>query len=328
MFIWRALVDHDLFLAFSEVQKLAQVGVDFAQLIDDLLGVLHGIALLQAVPSLPRVISQEEILKEYAQRLAPDIVQLMYQTALYAKRDYIYASSAQSGFEMFLIRMSLFCAAPKDQEVKKKTLISVESLASSIPPVLPLSVVPSVPSLSAISSTVTVSPIVTVSQAPTVSPMPAVLQMPAKIAPEPSLATSATPSWETILNGLSLDVSTYSVAEHLAFIERQLGKWIFYLHPKYQLLWDKARAEKVKSALMRWCEKNDILLMQMVVEFKEWESVLSPYAQKEAYKREKTQEWERIFQEDPFVQELSSRLGASWDVSAISIFATASKSLE
>lgn len=295
MVIWRALVDHDLSLAFSEVQKLAQVGVDFAQLIDDLLEVLHGIALLQAVPSLPRIIPQEEILKEYAQRLAPDIVQLMYQTALYAKRDYIYASSAQAGFEMFLIRISLFCAAPKDQEAKKKNLISVESLASSIPPALPL---------------------------------PAVLQMPVKIAPEPSLAISTTPSWETILNGLSLDVSTYSVAEHLAFIEHQSGKWIFYLHPKYQLLWDKARAEKVKSALMRWCEKNDILLIQMVVEFKEWEGVLSPYAQKEAYKREKTQEWERIFQEDPFVQELSSRLGASWDVSAISIFATASNSLE
>ena len=122
-----------------------------------------------------------------------------------------------------------------------------------------------------------------------------------------------------ILHGLSLDVSTYSVAEHLAFIEYQSGKWVFYLHPKYQLLWDKARAEKVKSALMDWCEKNDRLFIQVMVEFKELEGVLSPYAQKEAYKREKTQAWERIFQEDPFVQELSSRLGVSWDISAVAI---------
>jgi DNA polymerase III subunit gamma/tau len=341
MVIWQAVVDHDLPLAFSEVQKLAQMGVNFAQLIDDLLEVMHSIALLQAVPSLPKVMFQEAVLKEYAQRLPPDIVQSMYQTALYAKRDYIYASSAQSGFEMFLIRLSLFCAAPKGPAVKKKVLTSVESPSDSAPSVSPVSaplegsatasappVVSSasmVSSVSMVSSTPGDSSAAGILSAPTVVLAPTVpSKIPVEALPKSSLAAAIDLSWETILSELSLDISTYSVAEHLAFIECPSGKWLFYLHPKYQLLWDKARAEKVKAALAQWCEKNDQLFIQMMVEFKELEGVLSPYAQKEVHKREKIQAWEKMFQEDSFVKELSSRLGANWDVSAITTAAITS----
>jgi DNA polymerase-3 subunit gamma/tau len=88
-------------------QKLSETGAQFDQTLNDLLSILHQIAVLQAIPTTKnQKISQT--LKALADQLSPENVQLYYQIALTGQRDLPYAPSPRTGFEMTLLRMLAF----------------------------------------------------------------------------------------------------------------------------------------------------------------------------------------------------------------------------
>ena len=89
------------------VNKLTQQGVDFSNALADLLSLLHKMAVLQAVPDT-LIGSKNDRLQELTKKLSREDVQLFYQIGLIGQRDLPYAPSAQTGFEMTLLRMLAF----------------------------------------------------------------------------------------------------------------------------------------------------------------------------------------------------------------------------
>ena len=89
----------------QHVDKLAMQGVDFPQILTDLLALLQQIAILQIVGEKPNTDAQ---LIDLAKQFSAEDIQLFYQIGLLGQRDSPYAPTPRSGFEMVLLRMLSF----------------------------------------------------------------------------------------------------------------------------------------------------------------------------------------------------------------------------
>ena len=89
------------------VSRLVEQGVDFSNALSALLSLLHQIAVLQVIPDAP-IENDSEQLRQLANWLNSEDVQLFYQIGLIGQRDLPYAPTPQMGFEMTLLRMLLF----------------------------------------------------------------------------------------------------------------------------------------------------------------------------------------------------------------------------
>ncbi len=93
----------------EQVRALGDMAPDFQGLLQDLLSMLHRVALVQAVPgAIDNSAGDQQQIEQLAQRLTPADVQLYYQIALTGQRDLPSAPDPQSGFEMLLLRMLAF----------------------------------------------------------------------------------------------------------------------------------------------------------------------------------------------------------------------------
>ncbi|WP_102157170.1 DNA polymerase III subunit gamma/tau [Coxiella endosymbiont of Rhipicephalus microplus] len=89
------------------INKLSQQGADFSNALSELLTLLHQIAMLQAVPDA-QIENDHERLRQLANLLHSEDVQLFYQIGLSGQRDLPYSPNEQIGFEMTLLRMLAF----------------------------------------------------------------------------------------------------------------------------------------------------------------------------------------------------------------------------
>ncbi len=102
------------------VGELAELGVDFAGVANELLVVLHRLAIAQTVPEgLDNSLGDRQTVMELAACLSAEDVQFYYQLALQGRRDLGLAPEPRSGLEMLLLRMLAFApegiAAPPVQ---------------------------------------------------------------------------------------------------------------------------------------------------------------------------------------------------------------------
>jgi DNA polymerase-3 subunit gamma/tau len=93
----------------AEIEHIAGFAPDFAQVLDELAGLLHRIQLLQLVPDAAGETDAD--LLGLAGRLASQDVQLWYQMAVTGRRDLPLAPTPRVGFEMALLRMLAFVPA-------------------------------------------------------------------------------------------------------------------------------------------------------------------------------------------------------------------------
>src|SRR5246127_868480 len=90
-------------------QALEQFAPDYAQLLDELAGLLVRVGLRQAVSDYEGdEVFAPEVIERLAAALSPEDVQLFYQTAINGKRDLPLAPDPRTGFEMTLLRMVAF----------------------------------------------------------------------------------------------------------------------------------------------------------------------------------------------------------------------------
>src|SRR5579872_1683074 len=90
-------------------QSLEEWAPDYAQLLDELAGLLVRVALKQAVGEFEGdELYAPEVLERLAKAMSPEDVQLYYQTAIVGRRDLPLAPDPKSGFEMTLLRMIAF----------------------------------------------------------------------------------------------------------------------------------------------------------------------------------------------------------------------------
>ncbi|MEY8263678.1 MAG: DNA polymerase III subunit gamma/tau, partial [Bermanella sp.] len=104
-----ALAEADAPQTMALIAQMAEHAVDFNNLLADLLGVIHRIAIAQAVPAaVDNSQGDREQVMTLAAAMSPDMVQLLYQVALTGKRDLPLAPDPRAGMEMTLLRMLNF----------------------------------------------------------------------------------------------------------------------------------------------------------------------------------------------------------------------------
>lgn len=91
------------------IYQLAEQGADFNLALEELLSLLHQIALLQVIPNAisddwPDTLTLQTLAKQFT----AEEIQLYYQIGIIGRRDLTFAPSLKSGFEMILLRMLAF----------------------------------------------------------------------------------------------------------------------------------------------------------------------------------------------------------------------------
>jgi DNA polymerase-3 subunit gamma/tau len=116
-----ALARHDVAAIFQITSDMADLGVDFGDVLAQILQVLHRVALVQHLPGVSEDDFDAEMVAILAAELSPENVQLFYQIALLGQRDLELAPDPRSGFEMVVLRMLAFRpASVKDAPNKPK----------------------------------------------------------------------------------------------------------------------------------------------------------------------------------------------------------------
>ena len=113
-----ALISEDGTKLLDTVDRIAQFAPDYSALLDDLLGVLHRIAVTHAVPDgIDNSQGDRDLVVAVADSVSREDIQLFYQIGLIGKRDLPMAPDPRSGFEMVLLRMLAFTLDVKQGKV-------------------------------------------------------------------------------------------------------------------------------------------------------------------------------------------------------------------
>jgi len=110
-----ALADGDAAAILDKINEIANLTPDFSGVLQQILQVLHRIALIQQVPGAIDHDFDADMIEALASRLTPEDVQLYYQIALIGQRDLDLAPDPRSGFEMVMLRMLTFRPMAQEQ---------------------------------------------------------------------------------------------------------------------------------------------------------------------------------------------------------------------
>lgn len=104
-----ALVDKNADNLFAAIQTMDEHGADYNAALEEVISILHLIALFQAVPQLKITYSAHtDFAKTLSASLNAQDVQLYYQIGLIGRRDLPLAPTPRMGFEMLMLRMLAF----------------------------------------------------------------------------------------------------------------------------------------------------------------------------------------------------------------------------
>lgn len=124
--VWRCLqhlASGDAAALLSVVDDVANRGMDYASVLEELLVALHNVAMAQVDGALIASLAddEQEQIKTIALSLSPEDTQLFYQTGLVSRRDLPLAPDPRSGLEMSLLRMLAFKPQAPGQVVTTKS---------------------------------------------------------------------------------------------------------------------------------------------------------------------------------------------------------------
>ncbi|WP_101757110.1 DNA polymerase III subunit gamma/tau [Oceanicoccus sp. KOV_DT_Chl] len=130
--ILEALASLDGAQILAAVARLSEHAPDYGSALEELLTLLHRVAIAQAVPdATDNSFGDREQVMQLAARLAAEDVQLFYQLGINGRRDLPLAPDPRSGFEMVLLRMLAF----KPAGIPELPQVSIQNSDLSQPPV-------------------------------------------------------------------------------------------------------------------------------------------------------------------------------------------------
>ena len=107
-----ALAQGDGPAILDKVNELAHLTPDFSEVLQQMLKILHRVALAQQIPTAIDHDFDTDMIATLASQLTPEDVQLFYQIGLIGQKDLNLAPDPRSGFEMIMLRMLTFKPAP------------------------------------------------------------------------------------------------------------------------------------------------------------------------------------------------------------------------
>ena len=270
----RLLANGDPGALVSDLQALEDLSPDFGGLLDQLAALLERVALQQLLPDYAGdELFEIELVRELAGRVAPEDVQLYYQTAILGRRDLALAPDPRTGFRMTLIRMLAF----------RPETASGGAPARALPPAAARSLAPSA---SAAPSTPAVS---VVAAATAVSNMP-----------------GGEAGWSEMIAAIELDGPTRMLALNCALLGREPGLLRLRLDPRQAGARTRSREEKLTQALARFLGEALRLEIEVAASATETPAQSGERQGQQALAAART-----ALQADPTVQALQERFGAT-----------------
>jgi DNA polymerase-3 subunit gamma/tau len=103
-----ALIAGDGPALLAEAEGMSARSLAFASALEELAALFHRIAIAQAVPAAVPAMEDAERIAGFAERLAPEQVQLAYQICVTGRSDLALAPDEATGFSMTLLRLLAF----------------------------------------------------------------------------------------------------------------------------------------------------------------------------------------------------------------------------
>ncbi|HQQ62415.1 MAG TPA: DNA polymerase III subunit gamma/tau [Pseudomonadales bacterium] len=315
-----ALARHDVEAMLMAVAHLAEQNPDYSGALDELLSLLHRIAIVQAVPAvLEQTPDEREYLQDIASRMTAEDIQLYYQIGLNSQRDLSYAPDMRSGFEMALLRMLAFKpqgVINSDMEIaKKKTDLNPSS--SITRPTAPINRTPSTTSpraaniLQAAASTkLDSSPAdaatIDVKTASTPSSTPV---------KTPGTDSLTTENWPTLWQRLPLAGVIRNTAAHCCLERIENDNYFFTLDQEQAGLFDASHASRLGEALSAFLGKKHQVVIQTGMPTK-----ATPQQVQQQKRAQLQHNAEESFRQDPNVQTLLQQFNGSIVADSITPF--------
>ncbi|MEQ9022487.1 MAG: DNA polymerase III subunit gamma/tau [Pseudomonadales bacterium] len=119
-------------LAISD--SLAEFSPDYFALVQDILVLMHAVAVQQSVPTANRSEGlDKEKIETYARIFSPEDVQIIYQMLLMGQKDIAIAPDLHMGFEMLLLRLAAFQPLnPSEQLQSDKASVGSKEESASL----------------------------------------------------------------------------------------------------------------------------------------------------------------------------------------------------
>ncbi|NCF16998.1 MAG: DNA polymerase III subunit gamma/tau [Haliea sp.] len=275
------------------VGKMAEHAPDFEGSLDELISLLHRVAVAQAVPdAIDNSWGDAQRVASIATSLTAEDAQLFYQIALNGKRDITLAPDPRSGFEMILLRMLAFRpAAVIDESLGPEDLQSVVA-----------------PTDQAAAGEVG-APVKKPPEEPVVSaPEP----MAAAVAGDVNLAGLTPANWPQLLEQLGLLGIVYNIASHCELQHCSGNDLSFVLDADNSSLFNDGHRDKIRLALENYF--GEALTVGIEPGEPQGET---PAMRQQRLARERQQEAVAEIEGDPQLQQLIARFDGELDRASI-----------
>ena len=252
----------------EQADAIASRGLAAGDALAELAALMHRVAVVQAVAQAADTYDDGERVTAYAQRFAPEAVQLLWQIAAQGRADLAIAPDESMGLSMTLLRMLAFEPAA----------------ASAAPPPdrAPRAAAPQRPARSETAAT------------PSAAPAPAA---------SPKVALPAEPSaWPAFVASLNLTGMARELAAQTEMRRLEGHALTLALPAAHQHLTGKTYADRLRSAL------EQATGTRLLLAFEVGEAATDSLAERNAREKSETRaKNEAAFRDEPFVRDVVSR---------------------
>jgi len=306
MHILKALVANDASLIMKHIDDLSDLSPDYANVLAELLAMLHQMALAQKVPeAVDENLVDREALQQLAKQVTSEDIQLFYQVGLIGRRDLPLAPDPRAGLEMALLRMLAFkptlegrgsgrssansqLAQPSAQAVAKSAAVQSASLQATPGQVAPAQAVH----------------VANASPATASSPQVAAVAS-APSAHEPATVLQFDGNWAGLVEALNLRGMVKQLAVNCTLQEKSSSEVKLILNRENEQLLNPAMQKKLEEALCTSLQQK----LKLYIELGD-QQVESPAKTTARNTAERQQMAEDSIQQDPMVQALKENFNA------------------
>jgi len=296
MHILKALVANDASLIMKHIDDLSDLSPDYANVLAELLAMLHQMALAQKVPeAVDENLVDREALQQLARQVTSEDIQLYYQIGLIGRRDLPLAPDPRAGLEMALLRMLAFKPTLEGRENKPSIAGSQQAQQS------PTSAVTRSAPAQAVSTPLQAGNTSPVSAA---SPQVAV-EVAAAAVQAPATVLQFDGNWAGLVEALNLRGMVKQLAVNCTLQEKSSSEVKLVLNKENEQLLNPAMQKKLEEALCTSLQQK----LKLYIELGD-QQVESPAKTTARNTAERQQMAEDSIQQDPMVQALKENFNA------------------
>lgn len=280
-------------LAHQSAQNLIQItrniaaeGGHFAYVMEELMQVLHEIALYQNVPHYIPMHHETDRIQSLAHQIAPEDIQLFYQFALKGAQEMYLAPVLSMGFEMVLLRMLAFRPALPTQTPKLYYETLTPTAPSSIAAIEPSSSIAPAESFKTLEMT----------PAQRIEPI---------IKPALENTKKNDTYWAQVVSTLHLTGLAQTAISHTELIEKQGQELILRIQKGHESLFTPNIIKRIEEALSNYYQEKQSLVLKV-----EEHTTHSPAQKKQQANHQAQEEAIQSLTDDPFFKNLQNEFDA------------------